>query len=1231
MIYALLLRVARSMLLKSLTTSVSKISGKVPLRVIVVVPFIIQISAAVGLVGWLSFRNGQQSVDDVTSKLRSAVSDQVQNRLTSYIESPQLVNQLNANAIELGQLNLQDIQNRERHFGKQMLSFAPVGHTYIGTAQGDFFGARRTAEGKLHISVRNESTRGNLLYYDTNKQGDSAQLVQTAPKFDPRVRPWYQAAVKAGKPTWSQIYPSFATKALSITAAQPVYDAQKNFLGVLGSDLIFVQLNEFLHSLKIGKSGQVFIMERSGMLVSTSTLDPVFIIKGENIERIKASLSKNSLIGETAKHLEQHFGNLSQINNSQQLNFEIKGARQFLQVTPLRDERGLDWLIVVIVPEADFMDSINANTRTTILLCLVALVVATVVGLITSHWIVKPILQLKDAAIALAGGQFEQNVNLNQSYELSILASAFNSMAGQIQESFTTLEAKNAELQQLDQLKNEFLANTSHELRTPLNGIIGIAESLIDGATGKLPENTHYNLGLIASSGRRLSNLVNDILDFSKLRHKNIELQIKPVGMREITDVVFALSQPLIGKKRLTLINNISFNVPLIDADENRVQQIMHNLIGNAIKFTEEGKVVVLATVVGEQLEITVADTGIGIPVEQHDRIFESFEQADSSTARVYNGTGLGLAIAKQLVELHGGQIWLESTLGKGSWFTFTLPLSKQESIAVASLHTPSLLSLDFSGSMAHPSLIELQQPASVFVQKKSDYQLEVGTQTLQSVKQESIVSEQQVFCCKGKPCASNSYDKGRANSLSQPKFVAENASIYQPVKVQQKQELSSLVSYEKIQNLTDEILVPSVLPDSIKGEFKILIVDDEPINLQVLVNNLSLENYSITQASNGFEALAIVESGLQPDLILLDVMMPRMTGYEVARKLRETFLPSELPIVMLTAKNQVSDLVEGFNSGANDYLTKPFSKNELLARIKTHIRLSNINKAFGKFVPNEFLNYLGYESLVDVKLGDNIQKEMTILFSDIRSFTTLSEGMSPQENFNFINSYLSRVSPVIRAHNGFIDKYIGDAVMALFPELADDALQGAIEMQKQVALYNEHRQKDGFVPIAIGIGLHTGSLMLGTIGEAQRMESTVISDAVNLASRLEGLTKLYGSGILISQETLSNLSNPANYKYRFVDRVMVKGKKAVVSVFEVYDAEAAHIIELKQQTSLLFEEGINLYCQQEFALAKQLFKEILEVNPQDKAALLYVKRCEKYQQYGVPEAWEGVEAMDEK
>jgi two-component system sensor histidine kinase ChiS len=359
--------------------------------------------------------------------------------------------------------------------------------------------------------------------------------------------------------------------------------------------------------------------------------------------------------------------------------------------------------------------------------------------------------------------------------------------------------------------------------------------------------------------------------------------------------------------------------------------------------------------------------------------------------------------------------------------------------------------------------------------------------------------------------------------------------------------------------------------------------------------------------------------------------MMPRMTGYEVCKKIREKFLAIELPIVMLTAKNQTSDIVEGFIAGANDYLTKPFSKNELLARIKTHIRLAKINAAYGRFVPHDFLQFLGHESIVDVKLGDHIQKDMTILFSDIRDFTTLSEGMNPQENFNFINSYLSRVSPVIRAHNGFIDKYIGDAIMALFPESVNDAVSGAIAMQKQVLLYNQHRQKLGYLPITIGIGLHTGSLMLGTIGEQERMESTVIADAVNLASRLEGLTKLYGSGILISRQTLCYLDEPQNYSYRFVDRVRVKGKQKPVAVFEIYDGDEELFLQLKTQTKSRFEQAVFLYFQQQFAQAQQIFQEILEINSQDKTAMLYVKRCEKYQKYGVPEEWEGVEVLSKK
>ena len=415
------------------------------------------------------------------------------------------------------------------------------------------------------------------------------------------------------------------------------------------------------------------------------------------------------------------------------------------------------------------------------------------------------------------------------------------------------LKQANQDLKRLDQLKDEFLANTSHELRTPLNGIIGIAESLIDGATGQLPQQTRFNLAMIISSGRRLSNLVNDILDFSKLRHKNIELQLKPVDLHAITNLVITLSQPLTQNKNLKLINKISTEFPAAKADENRLQQILHNLIGNAIKFTPSGVVEVSAEVmeyspldlennaeVDPYLTLTISDTGIGIPEDKFEQIFESFEQAEGSTAREYGGTGLGLAVTQKLVELHGGKIWVESQVGVGSKFIFTLPIYTEN-------------------------------------------------------------------------------------------FIKESPSCF----------LNTIQDYSDIDNKIDS--KNNFKKTDKSQKIKVLIVDDEPINLQVLVNTLSLQNYAITQASQGEEALALVENGYKPDIVLLDVMMPKMTGYEVTQKLREHFPTTELPILLLTAKSQVQDIVTGLSVGANDYLTKPIAKDELLARIKTQINMCRL------------------------------------------------------------------------------------------------------------------------------------------------------------------------------------------------------------------------------------------------------------------------------------------------
>ena len=446
---------------------------------------------------------------------------------------------------------------------------------------------------------------------------------------------------------------------------------------------------------------------------------------------------------------------------------------------------------------------------------------------------VKSMHLLNDGVTRVSEGNLDHKIEQKGlvCVEFMELSKAFNDMT--------------IKLQRLDGLKDEFLANTSHELRTPLTGIIGIADSMLDGAAGPITEAHKHNLSLIVSSGRRLANLVNDILDFSKLKHHRI--QTRPLDMRSATDVVLMLSQTLVGNKEIQLVNQIEARLPAVRADEDRVQQILHNLVGNAIKFTHAGTVSVSAEVRDEYLAITVFDTGIGIPQEKLDRIFESFEQADGSTAREYGGTGLGLAVTKQLIELHGGQIRAESEPGKGSRFTFTLPISeeKAEPVSAADILTRETR---VAGIWAGP---------------------------------------------------------------------AETGQTEAP----------------DIANIPPERLCDG-------GGCRILVVDDEPVNLQVLKNQLTLEYYSVTTAAGGKEALAVLKSGQQFDLVLLDVMMPGMSGYEVCQRLRENYPKTELPVLMLTAKNQVEDLVAGFGSGASDYLTKPFSRQELIARIETLITL---------------------------------------------------------------------------------------------------------------------------------------------------------------------------------------------------------------------------------------------------------------------------------------------------
>jgi two-component system, sensor histidine kinase ChiS len=433
-----------------------------------------------------------------------------------------------------------------------------------------------------------------------------------------------------------------------------------------------------------------------------------------------------------------------------------------------------------------------------------------------------------------------------------ILSKRFTGALNEVETLNEELGEKNRDMVRFNMLRDQFLAGASHELRTPLNGIIGIAESLMDGATGSLSRTTVQNLSMIAASGRSLSSLISDMLDFARLRSREIVLNLKPVDIVTLVDIAIELTRPIVGGKSILVVNNVDRNIPEITVDEDRLQQIIINLLRNAIKFTSRGRITVSASVRdsgGDRaLELSVSDTGIGIPGERLPDIFKPFEQVDGSDSRQYGGIGIGLSIAKELIELHRGTITVESVPGEGSVFTITLPYG-----AVAG-----------TGAAA-----------------------DAGS-------------------APGKP----RYDRGR------PSF-AGGGGAEAPGAAPQRHEYRAS-----------------------SGRHTVLVVDDDPLNLKVLENHLSMDGYTVIQASNGEAALAVIEAGIVPDLILLDIMMPRMSGYEVSRRLREKYSLSELPIIMVTAKSHADDIVAGFEAGANDYLTKPIEKRELLARASTHIAL---------------------------------------------------------------------------------------------------------------------------------------------------------------------------------------------------------------------------------------------------------------------------------------------------
>ncbi|MEO5340302.1 MAG: response regulator [Magnetococcus sp. MYC-9] len=447
----------------------------------------------------------------------------------------------------------------------------------------------------------------------------------------------------------------------------------------------------------------------------------------------------------------------------------------------------------------------------------------------------------------------------------------------------------------------------------------------------------------------------------------------------------------------------------------------------------------------------------------------------------------------------------------------------------------------------------------------------------------------------------------------------------------------------------------------------RVLIVDDERFNITVLVNLLRPLCETMI-AKNGEQALRSACSSTPPDLILLDIVMPDMDGYEVCRRLKADGSTRGIPVIFVTAMQEAKDEVKGFELGAVDYITKPISPSVVRARVQTHLenilsrnKIHSLNdeltqsleeqkkayaalhqarlelaetqamavmtQAFEKFVPKQFLQRIATKGVENIQPGTVELSTITVMFSDIRSFTKLSEQMTPHDIFSLLNQYLARMQLPIEQQRGFIDKFIGDAIMALFDgslhEQAIHAVQAAVDMQKGLRIFNQERQALGQEPIRTGIGMHMGQVMLGTLGNANRMDSTVIGDAANLAARLEGLTKFFNCRIILSDEIWQLLPEP-RFLGRPLGRVVVKGRSQSVLVHELFEADPEPERARKEAVLTAYHAGMELFFNRRWREGEQAFRECLRVDPEDAVAQLYADRCVAFLEQPPAEHWDG-------
>jgi len=950
-----------------------KKTKRTSLSLLLIVPFAFQIFVTVGIVGYLSFRSGRQSVNQLANQLRQETSDRIKQNLQAYVTTAQQINQDNANAISLGLLNPKDLKSWEKYLWRQVQTYPNINFISIGNEQGEYRGGEKLSNGILKINAAERSAGLSFYSFDTNAKGDrtTGELIQKV--YDPRASIAYKQARQVGKPGWSSIFVSFLEPTLIISANYPVYDANKGqLLGVLNSALRLDHIGKFLHSLKIGESGQTFIIDRNGMLIATSTLEPVFRVVQNERTLFKSTDSSEPLTQTASKFLLNQFTDFNQIEGSQQLEFESKGQHHFLQVLPFQDDKGLDWLIVVVMPESDFMAQINADTRTVTILCILALLIAIGIGILTSRWITRPIFRLNRAAKDMLTGKWDKIATLNHSDEIGELTESFNSMANYLQVSFDALEKTSQELERRVEERTFELQQAEAKYRSIFeNAMEGIFQTSPDGyyisvnpALARIygfesPDSLIANLTDIATQ-----------LYVDRDRHDEFERLIQVNGkVSELESQVYRQDRSIVW---------ISENARVV-RDEAGELLYYEGIVTDVTARKQAEEALALAKDVAEQASHAKTQFLSNMSHELRTPLnaiigFAQLMKRDVNLSQEHKEHVVIINRSSEhlldlindildMAKIEAGRI----TLNETSFDLYSLLDTIEAMFAFKAESKNIQFSFDFDPALPQyirtdesklrQVLINLISNAIKFTQaggvtlrvrksKSSSNSLPIETTPAKTMIHFEIedtgpgITEAEIdtlFEAFVQTEAGRKSQQGTGLGLPiSKKFIQ---LMRGDIRVNSIAGQGAIFSFDIQVDLATTVDAKEVKTQRVIGlkadqqTYRILAVDDKWEGRRLLFKLLTSIGFEVKEAANGKEAIEMWESW-SPHLILMDMRMPVMDGYEATQKIKSYLKGQATVIIALTASALEEERTVVMSAGCDDFVRKPFREEVLLDKL---------------------------------------------------------------------------------------------------------------------------------------------------------------------------------------------------------------------------------------------------------------------------------------------------------